>query len=249
MPVENLKGKTFYYLTVIDGPIKKPEQPKKTFWLCHCKCGNTKIARADQLKSGATKSCGCYKNEVFIANNIKRQTLNLKGQRFGKLVAIQPTEKRSPDGRVIWECQCDCGNICYVDTHCLKEGKTQSCGCLRSKGELAIASLLLNNNIKFETQKIFPNCKFPDTNYFAYFDFFVENKYIIEYDGEQHFYYNNSKNSWNTQENFKLVQQHDEYKNNWCKEHNIPIIRIPYTHLKNLTIQDLQLSTSQFIIS
>jgi len=37
-------------------------------------------------------------------------------------------------------------------------------------------------------------------------------------------------------------------KNQWCKENNIPLIRIPYTHLQDLCLEDLQLETSQFII-
>jgi len=37
-------------------------------------------------------------------------------------------------------------------------------------------------------------------------------------------------------------------KNQWCKNNNIPLIRIPYTHLQNLCLEDLQLETSKFII-
>lgn len=246
--MENLIGKTFNYLTVIDGPIKK-ENSRKIYWLCQCQCGNQKIARGDQLKSGNTKSCGCYKNKVFIENNKKRQTLDLTGQRFGRLIALEKTDKRSSDGRVIWRCQCDCGNICEVDSHHLKSGNTQSCGCSKSKGELAISNLLLINNIPFETQKKFDTCRFKENNYLASFDFFVNNQYIIEYDGEQHFYYNNNSGSWNTKEHFMKVQEHDIFKNNWCKKNNIPIIRIPYTHLKDLCIEDLLLETSNFVLA
>ena len=35
-------------------------------------------------------------------------------------------------------------------------------------------------------------------------------------------------------------------KNHWCKDNNIPIIRIPYTHLDNLELSDLLLETSPF---
>lgn len=34
--------------------------------------------------------------------------LNLSGQRFGRLVAIRPTEERWRTS-VVWECRCDCG--------------------------------------------------------------------------------------------------------------------------------------------
>ena len=128
---------------------------------------------------------------------------NLTNQHFGLLIALKDSNKRTNDGRIIWECLCECGNICYVSSHSLLNGNTISCGCLKSKGENKIADLLRQANIPFEQQKIFPTCKFPDTNYLAKFDFFVDNTYLIEYDGEQHFYYKNSSHTWNTKENYK----------------------------------------------
>ena len=53
----------------------------------------------------------------------------------------------------------------------------------RSKGEETIKNILLKNNILFEQEKTFEDCRFPKTNRKARFDFFVENKYIIEFDG------------------------------------------------------------------
>jgi len=66
--------------------------------------------------------------------------LDLKGQRFGKLTAIEPTEERK-GGYVTWKCQCDCGNIVYVTTTILKRGKRKSCGCMR-KGRSTVLPLL-----------------------------------------------------------------------------------------------------------
>ena len=233
--IQNLLNKKFNYLTIIDGPIIKN---KKTYWICRCDCGKIKQIRADQLKSGKTKSCGCFKKANLINNNYKKR-VDLTNKKSGKLIALQPTDKRTVDGRVIWKCVCDCGNITYVDTHSFQSGKKQSCGCLISKGENKIYNLLIEANIPFETQKTFTDCRFPDTNYFAKFDFYVDNKYLIEYDGEQHFYYKDNKHTWNTRENFIKVKEHDEFKNKWCKEHNIPLIRISYLQLDTLTIKDL----------
>lgn len=55
---------------------------------------------------------------------------DLSGQRFGKLMAIEPTEKRL-NGSVVWRCVCDCGNECEVRSNSLIVGNTKSCGCLR----------------------------------------------------------------------------------------------------------------------
>ena len=46
--------------------------------------------------------------------------------------------------------------------------------------------------------------------------------------------------------NFKKTQEHDQYKNNWCKENNITLIRIPYTHYEDIILKDL-LNNSDFI--
>ena len=237
-----LIGQIFNWLTVIDGPIMKNG---RKYWKCKCKCGKEKIIRDDSLKNGSTKSCGCYKNQIFIENNKKRQTLDLTNQKFGLLTAIKPTQNRK-DGRVIWECKCDCGNVIHVDTHSLQQQKTLSCGCLRSKGELAIQKILEENNICFEQQKSFNSCIFQESGYLAKFDFYVNNKYIIEYDGKQHFKYDKNTHSWNTEKNLKSVQERDAFKNQWCKDNNIPLIRIPYTHYKDLCIEDLLLETSKF---
>ena len=74
--------------------------------------------------------------------------------------------------------------------------------------------------------------------------------YIIEFDGEQHFEperFNNISIE-QAKENFIKVQAHNKYKNQWCKNNNIPLIRIPYTHLNKICLEDLLLETSQFII-
>jgi hypothetical protein len=120
---------------------------------------------------------------------------------------------------------------------------------MKSKGETIIKQLLESAGIPFEEQKSFIDCKFSDSGYYAKFDFYVNNEYIIEYDGEQHYYYKDSPNTWNTKGNFLITQQHDKYKNNWCKNHNISIIRIPYTKLDTLCIADLMLETSDYVVA
>lgn len=55
---------------------------------------------------------------------------NLKGERFGLLTAVSPTDKRI-DGRVVWHCRCNCGNEIDVVSSYLLSGDTRSCGCLK----------------------------------------------------------------------------------------------------------------------
>lgn len=97
---------------------------------------------------------------------------------------------------------------------------------------------MLNAGIVFETEKKFETCK--DKKILP-FDFFVNNEYLIEYDGEQHY----DKNSIF---NYEYTHTHDLIKNEWCKTNGIPLIRIPYTHFKNLQLEDLLIKTSKFKI-
>ncbi len=204
-------------------------------WECQCDCGNLHYATTHHLLSGEVQSCGCLRYH------------NIQNQRFGKLIALEPTEQRSLyGGNVIWKCKCDCGKEILVSTNHLIDGGVSSCGCLISKGEEKIRQLLLQKNIDFITQKTFDSCRIPSSGKVARFDFFIQNKYLIEYDGQQHFRYD--KKGWNTKENFIKTQEHDAYKNQWCRENNIPLIRIPYTKLDTLCLEDLLLETTQFRI-
>lgn len=55
--------------------------------------------------------------------------LDLTGQRFGRLVALQDSGERRTK-RTMWHCRCDCGTVSLVSVSNLRGGGTQSCGCL-----------------------------------------------------------------------------------------------------------------------
>lgn len=239
---DDLTGKVFGNLTVL---YRIENKGKNTCWKCRCQCGNTTEVISYNLKNGNTKSCGCLQK----TRTSEARKNNICMKEFGKLTALYPTKNRSSDKKIVWHCLCDCGNYVDLSVGCLTSGNTLSCGCIgKSKGEEKIELLLRRNNIVFERQKHFNSCKFPDTNYYAYFDFYLPKYHLlIEYDGEQHFYYSNNKNTWNNKENFKKVIEHDTYKNNWCINNNFILIRIPFTHYEKLEIKDLLPNTSKFI--
>lgn len=95
----------------------------------------------------------------------------------------------------------------------------QYCGGA-SYGEEKICSLLKEWGYSYRRQHIFPDCK---DKYVLPFDFYIKNYNVcIEYDGEQHY------EPIYGEENLKIVQRHDEIKNDYCRKNNIPLIRIPY---------------------
>ena len=196
-------------------------------------CGNFFTALISNVKSGKTRSCGCVAKKVKSENG-KRNAKNLKGQRFGNLIALEPTEKRNRN-QIVWKCQCDCGNIHYAPSAELIRGNVKSCGCVRSFGEQKIQKILENMKITFEKEKWFIDCYNPKTNSKLYFDFYLPDyNCCIEYDGIQHFKQTNNNSSWVS---LNDNQYRDNIKNQYCIDHNIKLIRIPYTDQDKISVQ------------
>lgn len=229
---KDITGMIFGKLTVISKSNFKNSYSNHTYWNCKCECGNTITVMGANLRRGITTSCGCKK------------TCDITEKRFGKLVAIKPTEQRDKNGGILWECKCDCGRVHYATPGNLNYGRILSCGCLLSAGEMKAGILLNEKDILYKTQATFETCRFVDTNALAKFDLYVDEEYLIEIDGIQHYQYRNS--GWDTEEKFQKTQEHDAYKNQWCRENNIPLIRIPYWKLDTLCIEDLMLETTKF---
>ena len=224
MPKKELAGQKFGKLTVTKDSGKRAPNGG-ILWECQCDCGNIVNVIGSNLtrKKHPTQSCGC-----------KTGAKDLSGLKFGSLTAIKPTEKRV-NCKVVWECKCDCGEIHYAHSSNLLNGSVRSCGkCSISQGESKVKEILKANNIEFETQKTFPSCRFADTKALARFDFYLpQYNILIEYDGKQHF---QQANNW---EPLERIQFRDNYKNQWCEENNISLIRIPYTQYTKLTTKYL----------
>ena len=125
------------------------------------------------MTSGKTRSCGCLKSDLLKDRN----TLDLTGKRFGKLVAIRNTYELTPHHSYIWECLCDCGNIHFVSAEILQSGKIHSCGCISSsQGEEKIESILIDNNIPYIKEYTFSDLK-SDKGRFLRYDFAILNEY------------------------------------------------------------------------
>ncbi len=235
--LKNEIGNTYGYLTVIE----RAENTKdgRAQWLCKCKCGNTTIVLGKHLRSGNTKSCGCYQKERATQSNIKR-TEDLTGKKFFKLTVLSDVgfSKKNKFGKRdrIYECLCDCGNICLVKGKYLKNGEVTSCGCIRSKGEFQIEQLLKEHNITYKKEYSFSDLvdKMPLRFDFAIFN--KENKLysLIEFQGEQH--YNSSNGFYNED-----IVRHDKMKIDYCKNNNIKLHIINYKRNHDIIFEELGL--------
>lgn len=141
----------------------------------------------------------------------------------------------------------------YINTNCKIKMKHNICGCewdirpddfinnnnrcpkcanlIISNGFNFINKYLSENNISYELEKTFDNCK---KNKLLPFDFYLpEYNLLLEYDGEQHF-----KHSFDRTKKDKLKKQHerDLIKNKYCLDNKINLIRFKYT----LSINDIK---------
>lgn len=237
----DITGVQFNNLIVLERDYDNSDK-SHAYWKCQCQyCGKIKSIRGSKLRNGEVKSCPCVR---------PIRTKDLVGQHFGYWTVIERDIENILRGHsAYWKCKCACGNIKSVRGDTLLNGESISCGCKKgiSKGEELILTILAQNNIIFETQKTFDNCRFLESNCLARFDFYLsEYNCLIEFDGKQHF--QADENGWNTKENLYMTKERDAFKNEWCKENNILLIRIPYWHLNDLCIKDLLPETSQFIL-
>lgn len=228
-------GNVYGYLTVIARAENTSDGRAR--WLCKCKCGKEVIVLGKHLRSGNTKSCGCYQKEQAMKSNINRAE-NLIGKKFGKLSVLSEAgfiEHSSGKRSRIYNCLCDCGNYCQVQHQYLEYGDTNSCGCIRSKGEFQIEQLLKEKNIDYKKEFHFEDLK--DKDYLRFdFAIFKNNNLVclIEYQGEQH--YNKNNGYYN-----EIIVEHDKWKEDYCLNKKIPLIKIQYKRNYNLKYEDLRL--------
>lgn len=213
-----LAGQRFGRLTA-EYEIVTPEGGQSR-WLCKCDCGSSVIVKGSSLKRGATKSCGCYRNDRVR----ETCTRDLTGFRAGKLTVIRKAIGHSTRDGSHWECICDCGTQLIVRGSSLTSSNTTSCGCTNSTAEYLIASLLKEHAVDYIKEKTFPDlrCKNP-----LRFDFFLpKHNVVIEYNGPQHF---GAVTFFGGEESFVQQRKRDKMKREYCLSHGIRCIDIQYT--------------------
>lgn len=237
-------GNIYGYLTVLSRA--ENDNQGHAQWLCQCKCGNQIVVKGTSLrKEKGTRSCGCYQREQTSKASVK----DLVGKTIGNFTVLESIVGEKYGKKHSWRCRC---NLCGSEDNIISTTnlyKQYSCGCaIGSKGSRKIEEILRNNNIDFLQEKRFASCVFGDNGQTqARFDFYLpQYNCLIEYDGRQHFIQGNGV--FDNQDKFEKTKAHDEIKNNWCKENNIPLIRIPYTHYDKLTLDDLLPETSKFLL-
>jgi hypothetical protein len=115
----DLRGHVYGRLTVVERTANNKHG--KVRWICRCQCGRRRRVSANDLRTGAVKSCGCLKRDVIRERHPPRV-----GRVFGRLTVISVDPKTG-----LAKTRCTCGGKHTALWKNMEAGRTKSCGCLR----------------------------------------------------------------------------------------------------------------------
>jgi hypothetical protein len=115
MKKEDLLGQRFGRLVVI-GEAEPIGKRKRTAWLCRCDCGIVKPIKAEHLKDGTTKSCGCLNDEKRSERAKDMYSVNIK---------YSPSEASA---RHVWSHRYGDGNLSFEDFLRISQMDCHYCG-------------------------------------------------------------------------------------------------------------------------
>lgn len=192
----------------------------------HEVCGHVFKATPQTLITN--RSCPkCFeRNKGWQGKTLEEFKEDLKSERGEEYKVAKGGKYRGANEKIEIE-HAECGHIWEVRAaHILYRSGCPRCN--KSKGEELIAKILQANNLGYKPQKTFPDCKnikeLP-------FDFAVKSSKgeiycLIEYDGEQHF---TPFKHFGGIKKFEKLKNNDRIKDEYCRENDITLIRIPYT--------------------
>lgn len=129
---------------VLELPIEHLQTKTRIIFSCE-NCG---IEKETDIKAFLlNKKCFC--NKCASINNPQNQFIDLTGQKFGRLTAIENIKGYKKD-KAYWKCSCDCGNESVVFASSLKNGDTKSCGCFKEEKMVGDTHPSWNPNITEE---------------------------------------------------------------------------------------------------
>lgn len=191
----------------------------------HQSCGSVFPVTPNSFLSGV-RCPNCTNNKKKTTQEFKEDIFNLVKNEYSFLGDYEgATIKKEMKHE-------KCGHIYKVKPNDFLSGY-RCPRCRFSKGEKKISEYVESKNIKYISQYKTKECKniarLP-------FDFAIFNNNetincLIEYDGEQHY---QSKEFFGGEEAFKQRQHNDQIKNQYCKDNNIKLIRIPYWDFDNI---------------
>ena len=193
-----------------------------------CACGERYLAKWDKFQQGYKRCCRkCSYDKRIEDNTYTIEDVKKYIENNNINVELLSNEYVSVYKPLCFKCSC--GEIFYCSFDKFKNsGQTRCKKCTRRKSRYCVKleEYLKSNNIEYATEISFKQCINTETSHRLFFDYgiYKNNKLIlIEVDGEFHY-----KSAFGGEEELNKRQRLDEIKNQYCKDNNIELIRIPY---------------------
>lgn len=220
---EQLKEITKDRIIIIDDNYKNVNAST----LCKCKvCNNEFYTRVSSLinnvKTNLTDSFGCpYCSGKHKMNTeeIKNKLKSLVGDEY-----ILKSEYINNSTKIdLYHKNC---NKIYSVTPDKFFNRGDRCPCMTDKATSKkvkfIENIITKLNFNYTREYKFNDLFYKNDKHLLKFDFYINENFIIEFDGSQHFkqkYYEND---------FNESKERDNLKNMYCIKNNISFLRIPY---------------------
>lgn len=199
---------------------------KKVWWLCN-ECNHEWTATIDHRTNG-TGCTNCFKKgmSIRLSKSHERYLYELNVSD----ISIKPLEQyRGAHTKILHQCE---NNHKWLVTpgHILHD---RGCPiCKESKGEKRIRKWLIDNSIKFDSQKEYDGLVGKGGGFLSY-DFYIPKlNTLIEFQGIQHEKYVKGlhKNAYA----FKRQIEHDKRKKEYAIQNNIKLLEIWYWDFENI---------------
>lgn len=127
----------------------------------------------------------------------------------------------------------ECGKTFEMPTTRFIKGGNRCPYCYRSRGEEVIRDFFIRHGTDFTEQYRIKGCKNKRSLPFDFAIFKTNKLYcLIEYDGSQHY----GIKFGSSEREYQRLLLNDSIKSKYCKEHNIPLLRIKYVRSENPVI-------------
>jgi hypothetical protein len=204
-----------------------PMSHKKAWWQCPKVADHVWKASVDNRVDKNT-TCPCCLGRVVVPSNCLATTHPAVAKEWHPTKnTITPNDITFANNNSFWW-------ICAKkhEWKARTDARTRGTGCpycASSKGEKKIKEILDMNKISYVTQYRFPDCINKRTLPFD-FAIFNEGKVIgvIEFQGRQHFY---PISYFGGEQGHKMTNKNDIIKFNYCKDHSIPLLSVPFWNL------------------
>ena len=102
----DIAGQKFGMLVALSYVGKRQTGSKESLWLCRCDCGVEKAVSIGNLRSGNTKSCGCFQKAARITHGATRSKLyNVWASVINRCTNPNFNDYRNYGGRGIQMCE------------------------------------------------------------------------------------------------------------------------------------------------